>query len=329
MKAPHPFSPRQHGLTLLELLIAMTLSAFILGGVIQTFLGARQSYRVLEGLSRLQENGRYAIEFLDRDIRMAGFRGCNGKLSLAGTNNHLAAPTNYINDFETALQGFDASGSNWLPAIDASITSPDTGSDVITIRRASETGHTVTAHAASGNPITLDSVSGLNVGDSVLIADCSHAEVFSITAIAGNVVSHGGVLSNNYPSGELFPINTTSYYVRGNSLYRKIGGNGAQELIERVENMQILYGEDTDMNLATGTSPDYAANYYVPANLIANPRRIVSVRINLLAASPDDHVTSEKAGYTFNGTTVAASNVADNRIRRGFTTTIAVRNRLN
>lgn len=327
MKARHLSRAAQQGLTLIELLIAMTLSAFILDGVIQTFLGARQSYRVQEGLSRLQENGRYAIEFIDRDVRMAGFRGCNARLSLAGANNHLAAA--YITDFDTSLQAFEATGGGWTPAIDPSINAPDPGSDIITVRRASESGHNVTAHATAASNITLDSTAGLTVGDNVLIADCSHAEVFSITAIAGNIISHGGVLANSYPTGEVFPIATTSYYVKGSSLYRKVGGNAAQELIEQIENMQILYGEDTDMNVATGVSPDYAANYYVTADQVVNPRRVVSVRINLLVASPDDNVTAEKAGYTFNGANVAAAAVADHRIRRGFTTTIAIRNRLN
>lgn len=320
----------QQGLTLIELLIAMMLGAFLLGSVIQTFLAARQSYRTQEGLSRMIENGRYAIEFISRDIRMAGFRGCNSSLSIAGANNHLAAPTAFLNDFDRAIQGFEStSAAAWTPSIDASFATPDGGSDIITIRRADEAGYTITAHASSADDISLTSTSGLELASNVLIADCNNAEVFSITGKTANSISHGPVLTNNYPTGEVFLINTTSYYIKTSdgtpSLFRKIDNN-PQPLIEGVEDMEIYYGEDTDMNVATGISTDYTANYYVPANAVVNMRRVVSVRIKLLVATPEDNVSSEAAPYSFDGTDFDAP---DKRIRREFTSTIALRNRFN
>lgn len=342
MKTRIPTCNTQQGLTLIELLIAMMLGAFLLGSVIQTFLAARQSYRTQEGLSRLIENGRYALEFLSRDIRMAGFRGCNGGLSLASPNNHLASPTDFLNDFETAIQGFEAtSDSAWSPAINAAITSPDGGHDVITIRRAEETGHMLTVAATKSGDITLDGTSGLGVNDTALIANCNNAEIFQISNISGNDISHTGTnLNNDYPqNSEVFPIHTTSYYLRTPngatipSLYRRIDSNNAQELVEGVEDMQIYYGEDTDLALdpATGVwaSPDYTANYYVAADSVVNMRRVVSAQIKLLVATPDDNVTPEAATWTFDGDTFTAEDAPDRRIRREFIATIALRNRLN
>ena len=65
----------QHGLTLLELLVAITLGLAVVTGTIQIYLGTSQTYRVQEAQSRIQENGRFALERLNREIRMAGLGG--------------------------------------------------------------------------------------------------------------------------------------------------------------------------------------------------------------------------------------------------------------
>ena len=64
-------------MALIEIMIALLIGAFLLGGVLQIFVSSKQTYRMQEGLSRLQENGRFAMDFLARDIRMAGFWGCH------------------------------------------------------------------------------------------------------------------------------------------------------------------------------------------------------------------------------------------------------------
>lgn len=63
----------QRGLTLIEIMVALVLSLFLIAGVIQLFLGSKQTYRFHDALSRLQENGRFALDTMARDIRMADF----------------------------------------------------------------------------------------------------------------------------------------------------------------------------------------------------------------------------------------------------------------
>ena len=55
---------RQHGFTLIEIMIALVLGAFLIGGVLQIFLSSKQTYRMQDNLSRIQENGRFAMEFI-------------------------------------------------------------------------------------------------------------------------------------------------------------------------------------------------------------------------------------------------------------------------
>ncbi len=65
---------RHRGFSLIELMIALVIGLFLMLGVIQIFAGSRLSYQVHEGIGRIQENGRFGIEILSRQIRMAGYR---------------------------------------------------------------------------------------------------------------------------------------------------------------------------------------------------------------------------------------------------------------
>lgn len=65
---------RQAGFSLVELMVAMALSIFLIGGVTLTYLSGRATSVETEELSRMQENLRFAADFLVRDIRNAGFR---------------------------------------------------------------------------------------------------------------------------------------------------------------------------------------------------------------------------------------------------------------
>ncbi|WP_455208162.1 PilW family protein [Kaarinaea lacus] len=69
---------QQCGFTIIEIMVAITLSMILIAGVIQIYLSSKESFRVQNELSRLQENQRIAIEFLQRDISKAGFVPYNG-----------------------------------------------------------------------------------------------------------------------------------------------------------------------------------------------------------------------------------------------------------
>lgn len=65
---------RSGGFTLVELLIAVVLSLFLVGALSLAFLAGRAAFLETETLARTQENLRFASDFLVRDIRNAGFR---------------------------------------------------------------------------------------------------------------------------------------------------------------------------------------------------------------------------------------------------------------
>lgn len=112
----------QWGLSLVELMIAMVIGLLLILGVMQVFSASRVSYQLSEGISRTQENSRFAIDMLQRDIRMAGHFGCIsdqalnpwGKESTFASSFETSAgilPTESALRFDLSIQGFDAQGS--------------------------------------------------------------------------------------------------------------------------------------------------------------------------------------------------------------------------
>ena len=116
---PYPIRPafsHQRGLTLVELMIAMLLGLFLIGGLLQIFINSRQTNRMQEALSRLQENGRFAIDFIAQGYSHGGFSGlCSSRSTLFGTIPNIQDPpnpaTDFLYDFNTAIAGLNATSA--------------------------------------------------------------------------------------------------------------------------------------------------------------------------------------------------------------------------
>lgn len=101
-------------------------------------------------------------------------------------------------------------------------------------------------------------------------------------------------------------------------LNREASAGSAKPVLENVENIQFLYGEDTDN--------DASPNYYVSADAVTHWNDIVSLKINLLLRSYHEMLPTETA-ITFNGITTTPPS-GDHYMRYSFSTTIALRNQL-
>ena len=82
------------------------------------------------------------------------------------------------------------------------------------------------------------------------------------------------------------------------ALFRAEFGN-AVELVEGIEQMQILYGIDTD-------DDQYPNRYLSSTDVGADFEDVVSIRLMLLVRSSDDEVTEDNQSYTFNSTASTA-----------------------
>jgi type IV pilus assembly protein PilW len=65
---------RQFGVTLIELMIAMTLSLFLILGITQMFIDGQNRSRYFNGQAQNQDNSRYAQQVLEARLAKAGYR---------------------------------------------------------------------------------------------------------------------------------------------------------------------------------------------------------------------------------------------------------------
>ncbi len=166
------FSPRRaRGLSLIEIMIALAIGSLLLVGLVQVFAASRAAYQTSEGMSRVQENGRFAMEFLQRDLRMAGHYGCvNDQAhmqSVDSLDNHFPVATGAswgvafpnsnpaVGSPGGSIRGYEATNTEpgqtvtlgaatagWTPALPPVIAAlnPLPGSDIIEVRYLGEEG---------------------------------------------------------------------------------------------------------------------------------------------------------------------------------------------
>ena len=64
---------RQYGLTMVELMVSLVLSLFLILVAAQFFIANKSTYRTQQAQADVQERGRFAISWLGQQIRQAGY----------------------------------------------------------------------------------------------------------------------------------------------------------------------------------------------------------------------------------------------------------------
>ncbi len=331
---------KQAGVTLVELMVAMVLSLLLLYGVVTIFQANKQGFLVQDSLARLQENGRFAVQMIARDIRRAGYWGCDAQEThLVNTLNNASS---YAWKFDNAVDGFEAtSASAWSPALDSSIKSASGGSDVLTVRFADIVGARVTQHNTPSADLKVTAKADLAVGDIAMVTDCRDSVIFQITnvqTVSGantNVVHNTGTgnpgnatkdLGKKFFGSEMVRVVTRSYYVRPGAsgepaLWRVDNGGTPVELLEGVEAMSVQYGVDTD--------GDSVPDAYRAADAVTDWSDVYTVHVDLLLRSERDSVAPAAKAYSFNeyGNVKPVSG-SDRRMRQVMGITVGIRNKL-
>jgi type IV pilus assembly protein PilW len=346
---PNARLSRQRGISMVEILVALLLSMMLTLIVSQVYLGNKQSYRLQEAQSRLQENGRFVLELLAKDIRRAGNMGCP---SVKKTPVVIANPTPTISS-ATSLMGYNANSSiSSYPVIDSSYSAanwspaaPDglnaiAGTDMFTIQFAEPCGGRLQTKVAGmqGSPmLTLQSTNTCSVqagSDELVLSDCGQVEVFRADTATNTVITLTSTTNNTADhftythdvDAEVMLFHSHTYFLRmfntEPTLYRRDNTEispTAQPIMEGVENMQVLYG--VDVNPVDGSVDGYYRADQIDANTWwAN---VIAVRIDLVLRS------SGVDGANLTTSTTQACNgvtVTDRRLRRCYSFTINLRN---
>jgi len=236
MTPPRP----QSGMTLIELMVALAIGAFLMIGAMTVFMQSRTTFRVTESVSRLQETARFAIDALEPEIRMAQYWGLISRSELvlgrrAPTDPVAMGQTtcgnNWTINLNQAVQG--SNGSAPWPWTCAGTAPIETNSDTLIVRRAGDD------IVPPPNP----------AGQLAIVSSRFNGTLFNVAATPAGYDVAGG-------RAQIHRLMVSGYYVRRATaatqpaLRRKVlGTNGAitdEEVISGVEDMQVQFGLDMD-----------------------------------------------------------------------------------
>ena len=171
-------------------------------------------------------------------------------------------------------------------------------------------------------------------GDVLIISDCTSADVFRATNVSsGNVtIAHANSsntsnkLSKAYNSDAMvWQYSETTYFIGvhptiGQPMLYQIASNGVtspvSDIVGNVYDMQLVLNLDTD---ADGYVDTAAVS---PAGSVTWSQ-VISVGLAFDVRSEDTNAGTTAASYTYNG-----ASVTDKRLRRNYSTTVGIRNRL-
>ncbi len=335
----------KRGFTLIELMIGMALGLFLIAVMGTIYVGSKGAFQSQEATSRLQENGRYAMDTIAADLRMSGFRGCLGAVRATTFTNTLNTPTAVLYNYAQPTWGSRYTGAGWSPALTAPLSglSLTTDGDILVIRRPKGSGWSLIAEMADANgAMTVSSTSTLSQGDLLMVADCGGAAVLQATnATPGTagLIQHvvgapgvsPGVSTTNLGrvflhDASVWRMQTVAYYLAPSlrrpgqvSLWSSVeptyGGSAQTELVTGVERMAVSYGVDTNA--------DFAADRFRSADQVADWAEVVSARVELLLVGSEGAVTSTAQPVVFNGQTLTPT---DKRMRTVMSLAASLRN---
>lgn len=108
-----PATPRrQAGLTLVELMISLTLGLILIAGIATLFLYTSRSNRQNASNSAMQDQARFALAALSRDIAMAGYWGGISSATTITPNTNDTSLTNDTSSASTALTAANDCGAD-------------------------------------------------------------------------------------------------------------------------------------------------------------------------------------------------------------------------
>jgi type IV pilus assembly protein PilW len=264
------------GITLVELLVAITLSILMMTGAISIFLASKESFNVGEELSRVQENVRYISSRIIKDVTLAGYVGCTpfpeGKpLADISTVPGMidADAEGQLGDFSKALIGGEAVGPNNSDSLTVHFALANSAMPI-----SRDNGFFGGESELKGESESLHENVGEELYDGdepIVISDCSNAIFTQLTAqpTGGGTLGTTGISDGSFSLR--FGVNSPAYlykmdgvtyqlvtvgpdadskYVSQLVATRLSAPNNPQPLIDGVEDLQVEYGVDLNDDLS-------------------------------------------------------------------------------
>jgi type IV pilus assembly protein PilW len=293
-------STYQAGFSLVELMIAITLGMLVMAGLTVVYVNSSRTHAELEKASQQIENGRYAMQVLGDELRLAGYLA-EFNIAQAGLATPLAKPDPCASDIASLsaalplhIQGYDNSATLTC------ISDQKANTDVLVVRRVS----TCVSGAAGCTDVAGAAYFQASLcNNSTELGSASATDQFRFDTAAANLNRHKKDCITLASTRRYI---TNIYFVANNDLAgdgmptlkrAELGAGGFTivSLANGIENLQLEYGIDTNNDGvpdALNAGPDtYGA--CVGVACVTNWVNVMLVSVNVLARN-----TSTSPAYT-------------------------------
>ncbi|AGX87176.1 PilW family protein [Candidatus Symbiobacter mobilis] len=330
--SPAP-SARQRGLSLIEMMVSMALGLVLIVATLATYMGSATTARMADAQALMNEDANAVLAILSQHLRMAGNNPKQSNRTLACPRNPIYAPgvvqptvvdvCAVVGTHTFIVRGCDGRFSNLGTATDLDALTCPSGTttlpDSIAVSYEADTFNTEVTGA--GRP-----------------TDCLGQSIPTMTAqVTGVVGTQQTTLTPNfYLADNRFYIGTSTN-ILAPSLYCLGNGNTVpQPLVENVEDLQFSYGTDIATNTGTLAVAGYldAAEVLTATGLSGLPsdsarwQKVSTVRICVVMRSENPVLDNLDSARYVRCDGTLENNPPDLRLRRAYSTTVVLRNRV-
>ena len=267
MQVMRPNRWNNEGFTLVEILIAMSITVVVMGSIFYAFKSQQDSYVVQSQVTTMQQSLRGSMYMLTRDAQMAGYytnfdpEDYTMDWDDLDGDNETIRPLLYVRNDVTGVTGI-RDGTDVIVIVKASLTE---GRELDSSEYASGSTLSLTTHDLDG-----DGDDDLADKYGVLVqSDLSRAEFVQLDG-SGDLV---GSLIESYSEGDrIHRADVIKYYVdddanRPGLRRHNLGNNesGGQLVAETIEHLQIRY----QLNSGTWVDDPHNPPSYTAANVRA------------------------------------------------------------
>lgn len=317
-------SLKQKGFSLVELMVALLLGLFLSFGVVNVFITSKLNFSSDEEAIRMQENARYALRYLSREISMSSFFAGLVDSDMPATVSITTdcGGSNWATDLNRGTEVIDNWSSGALATSTGTtltcISDLQTNSDVISVKR------TADQPTAEDGVLVASSISD----NQMYVRSEEYGETVGFEYVAASATSFSALASNvdywKYLAKVFFirDYSSTDGDAIPSLCVSSLTGNvmATDCIAEGVQSLQIEFGVDSD--------EDNVVDYYVPAPNATENQQLLSAKIFVLMRSVNTvpNYTDDRS-YTLGQTQINGGNAFNDGFNRKiFSTTVKLRN---
>ena len=336
---PKPVRPArlQWGVSLIELMVALVIGLFLILGAVTVFNQSRNTYRASEGVARLQEVGRLAMDVVETDLRMANFWGMSNRadyiVNRAGPGQPPPAAFSSTQQTNSAVCGTTSAPSNYFVinldeyiggannayTLTCAANNYQGGTDTLWLRRANS--NQPAAMSATRIYLQTSRVQGtLFVPDASClnpsVQACIPADYLPPASLSRELEAHIYYVSSQSTNRNDVPALRRKRFANANGTAGQAFID--EEIVPGVEDLQVRFGVDVD--------GDTNIDQYVNPGAVPANARVVSAQVWLrIRAEERDFGFVDDTPYQY-GDMAAPVTLNDNYRRIVVTKIIHIRN---